>query len=47
MSDISIPQLRQFGFDCYAMDKVECPDGLRYYLQMEANLHRTVSFTFS
>jgi len=34
--------LRSFGFDCYALDKVECPAGLRYFLEVEVALHRTV-----
>ncbi|KAL0950349.1 hypothetical protein HGRIS_010317 [Hohenbuehelia grisea] len=38
---MSREELAHLGFDGYAMDYVECPDGLRYFLQREAQLHRT------
>jgi hypothetical protein len=38
----SVIQLRAFGFDGYAIEYVDCPDGLLWYLHMEIKLHRTV-----
>ncbi|KAJ8594009.1 hypothetical protein M405DRAFT_543679 [Rhizopogon salebrosus TDB-379] len=34
-------ELKQLGFDDYAINKIECPDGLLWFLQREVNLHRT------
>lgn len=36
-------ELKSLGFDCYALDKIECPDGLLPYLRSDVALHRTVS----
>lgn len=35
-------QLSELGFDGYALDYVNCPDGLRWYLERELNMHRVV-----
>lgn len=35
-------ELKERGFDGYALDFVECADGLRWFLQRELNMHRTV-----
>ena len=35
-------QLAQLGFDGYAIEYVDCPQGMYWYLQRELNLHRTV-----
>ncbi|KAF9236197.1 P-loop containing nucleoside triphosphate hydrolase protein [Melanogaster broomeanus] len=34
-------ELKSLGFDAYAIDKLNCPDGLLWYLKREVNLHRT------
>ncbi|KAF8237930.1 P-loop containing nucleoside triphosphate hydrolase protein [Tricholoma matsutake] len=34
-------ELPQLGFAGYALDYVDCPQGMRWYLQRELNLHRT------
>ncbi|KAG9317772.1 hypothetical protein JVU11DRAFT_1992 [Chiua virens] len=34
-------ELKALGFDTYAIDKINCPDGLLWYLTRELNLHRT------
>ncbi|KAJ7241060.1 P-loop containing nucleoside triphosphate hydrolase protein, partial [Mycena haematopus] len=34
-------ELTQRGFDGYAIDYVECPPGLHWYLKRELNMHRT------
>lgn len=36
-------ELKSLGFDCYALDKIECPEGLLSYLRSDVALHRTVS----
>ncbi|KAF8187572.1 P-loop containing nucleoside triphosphate hydrolase protein [Mycena galopus ATCC 62051] len=36
-----LDELAQRGFDGYAIDYVECPEGLRWYLKRELNMHRT------
>jgi hypothetical protein len=33
--------MRQLGFDTYAIDQIECPDGLLWFLECEVRLHRT------
>ncbi|KAF7317180.1 Purine nucleoside phosphorylase [Mycena chlorophos] len=33
-------QLAALGFEGYALDYIECPDGLRWYLQKDLNLQR-------
>ncbi|KAF7312005.1 Purine nucleoside phosphorylase [Mycena indigotica] len=33
-------ELLALGFDGYALDFVECPDGLKWYLQKDVGLHR-------
>jgi hypothetical protein len=37
--------MTQLGFDGYALDYVDCPQGMRWYLQRELNFHRTVSMS--
>ncbi|KAG2138085.1 uncharacterized protein EDB93DRAFT_1106448 [Suillus bovinus] len=34
-------ELKMLGFDDYAINKIECPDGLLWFLTREVNLHRT------
>ncbi|KAF9226823.1 P-loop containing nucleoside triphosphate hydrolase protein [Gyrodon lividus] len=34
-------ELKSLGFDAYAIDKINCPDGLLWYLKRELNMHRT------
>ncbi|KAG1892038.1 P-loop containing nucleoside triphosphate hydrolase protein [Suillus subluteus] len=34
-------ELKALGFDDYAINKIECPDGLLWFLTREVNLHRT------
>ncbi|KIK95336.1 hypothetical protein PAXRUDRAFT_25548 [Paxillus rubicundulus Ve08.2h10] len=34
-------ELKSLGFDAYAIDKLNCPDGLLWYLKRELNMHRT------
>ncbi|KAK7023765.1 structural maintenance of chromosomes protein 5 [Favolaschia claudopus] len=34
-------ELAQRGFDGYAIDYVDCPEGLKWYLKRELNMHRT------
>ena len=36
-------QLQAYGFDGYAIDFIDCPEGLRWFLCSEVRLHRTVS----
>lgn len=36
-------QLRALGFDGYAIDFINCPEGLKWFLCSDARLHRTVS----
>ena len=38
-------QLRALGFDGYAIDFIDCPEGLKWFLCSDARLHRTVSST--
>ncbi|KAG6331320.1 hypothetical protein ID866_7769 [Astraeus odoratus] len=33
--------MKDLGFDGYAIDKIDCPDGLLWYLRREVNMHRT------
>ncbi|KAJ7056762.1 P-loop containing nucleoside triphosphate hydrolase protein [Mycena amicta] len=33
-------ELKAMGFDGYALDYVECPEGLKWFLQKDLNLHR-------
>lgn len=33
--------MQQLGFDGYALDYINCPDGLLWFLQKDANMHRT------
>jgi len=33
--------MRELGFDGYALDYVECPPAMRWFLMREVNLHRT------
>ncbi|GJE87507.1 structural maintenance of chromosomes protein [Phanerochaete sordida] len=37
---VSSEQLRELGFDGYALDFVQCPDGIKWYLQSVMQLHR-------
>ncbi|KAJ7043397.1 hypothetical protein C8F04DRAFT_1072037 [Mycena alexandri] len=34
-------ELKERGFDGYAIDYVECPQGMRWFLKRELNMHRT------
>ncbi|KIJ69821.1 hypothetical protein HYDPIDRAFT_78852 [Hydnomerulius pinastri MD-312] len=34
-------EMKSLGFDAYAIDKLNCPDGLLWYLKREVNMHRT------
>jgi len=34
--------MQYLKFDGYAMDYIDCPEGMRYFLMKELNLHRTV-----
>ncbi|KAJ7821120.1 hypothetical protein B0H14DRAFT_2832211 [Mycena olivaceomarginata] len=34
-------ELKQRGFDGYAIEYVNCPEGLKWFLQRELNMHRT------
>ncbi|KAI0058575.1 P-loop containing nucleoside triphosphate hydrolase protein [Artomyces pyxidatus] len=38
---MSVEEMKELGFDGYAIDYVDCPAGLRSYLMRELNLHRT------
>ncbi|KAJ6466032.1 hypothetical protein C8R47DRAFT_1025431 [Mycena vitilis] len=38
---MSPEELKERGFDGYAIDYVECPEGLKWYLKRELNMHRT------
>ncbi|PFH50400.1 hypothetical protein AMATHDRAFT_61100 [Amanita thiersii Skay4041] len=38
---MSRDQMRGLGFDGYALDYVDCPQGLHWFLKRELNLHRT------
>jgi hypothetical protein len=35
-------QMRELGFDGYAIDFVDCPHAMRGFLMQECQLHRTV-----
>ena len=35
-------QMRELGFDGYAIDFVDCPHAMRGFLMRECQLHRTV-----
>lgn len=35
-------ELKARGFDGYAIDYLECPDGMRWFLKRELNMHRMV-----
>ncbi|RDX55311.1 hypothetical protein OH76DRAFT_731207 [Lentinus brumalis] len=37
----SAEQLRAIGFDGYAIDFIDCPEGLKWFLCSDARLHRT------
>ncbi|KAG5644817.1 hypothetical protein DXG03_007639 [Asterophora parasitica] len=37
---LSQEEMAMLGFDGYAIDFIECPDGMRFWLQKELNLHR-------
>jgi hypothetical protein len=39
---MSTEELKERGFDGYAIDYVNCPEGLKWYLKRELNMHRTV-----
>lgn len=34
--------MHQLGFDGYAIDYVECEEGMKWYLMADAQMHRTV-----
>ncbi|KAF8589644.1 P-loop containing nucleoside triphosphate hydrolase protein [Ramaria rubella] len=38
---LSTEELHGLGFNGYAIDYVECPDGLKWFLMKELNMHRT------
>ncbi|PCH40750.1 nucleoside triphosphate hydrolase protein [Wolfiporia cocos MD-104 SS10] len=38
---ISEQEMRELGFDGYAIDYVNCPEGLRWFLTSNMNMHRT------
>ncbi|VDC05841.1 unnamed protein product [Peniophora sp. CBMAI 1063] len=40
-SPLSEEEMRTTGFDGYAIDFVDCPEGLRPFLMLEVRLHRT------
>ncbi|KAI0690848.1 hypothetical protein BC835DRAFT_1407403 [Cytidiella melzeri] len=40
---LGVEELHRLGFDGYALDYVDCPEGMRWWLQSALNLHRTVS----
>jgi hypothetical protein len=46
MDDVD-SKLKGLGFDGYAIDYVDCPDGLLWFLKRDLNLHRTVRSLFS
>ncbi|KAF5364198.1 hypothetical protein D9756_000106 [Leucocoprinus leucothites] len=37
---MSREEMKQLGFDGYALDYVECPEGLKWFLKRECNFHR-------
>jgi len=37
-------QMQRMGFDGYALDYVEYPAGMKWFLMRDVNLHRTVSY---
>ena len=39
---LSVDQLRAEGFDGYALEFVDCPEGLKWFLCADVRLHRTV-----
>lgn len=44
LDSANFEQLKNLGFDTYAINKISCPDGLLWYLTREINLHRTVRY---
>jgi hypothetical protein len=38
--------MQQYGFDGYALNYVDCPEGIKYFLMKEINLHRSVRIHF-
>lgn len=44
MDDICL-QLRRLGFDGYALDYINCPEGMKWWLKSAVGLHRTVKFS--
>jgi hypothetical protein len=36
--------MQKMGFDGYALDYVEYPEGMRWFLMRDVNLHRTVNY---
>jgi hypothetical protein len=44
--NISPSQMRELGFDGYAIDFVDCPHAMRVFLMRECQLHRTVRLAF-
>ena len=39
--------MKQHRFDGYALDFVDCPEGMKYFLMRDVNLHRTVGVLFN
>ncbi|KAF9516831.1 hypothetical protein BS47DRAFT_1340449 [Hydnum rufescens UP504] len=37
----NVEEMGALNFDCYALDKVSCDDGLKWFLQRDAHLHCT------
>ena len=37
-------QMQNMGFDGYALDYVDYPAGMRWFLMRDVNLHRAVSY---
>jgi hypothetical protein len=38
--------MQQQRFDGYALDYVECPDAMKFFLMRDLNLHRVVRISF-
>jgi hypothetical protein len=38
--------MEQLGFQGYAVEYVDCPEGLMWFLKRDLNLHRTVCNNF-
>ncbi|KAJ6604030.1 hypothetical protein B0H10DRAFT_2229461 [Mycena sp. CBHHK59/15] len=38
---LSRDEMKALGFDGYALEYIDCPEGLKWYFQRELNMHRT------